>query len=253
MEIIKLEATVRSQSGKAKARRVRREGNIPAVAYGKGLGAIPIAISPQGLDEIMKSIHGQNTVVEIGVDGGKQKITALLREYTVHPITRSILHVDFLQIRLDQPVDVDVPFITTGKAAGVVEGGIMRQVYRRLPVRCLPEVIPISIGHDISALGIGDTVKASELALPPGVTVRLPPDRTVAGVVMPEKEKVEETAVVGEAGVLPEGTVAAPGAPGAAPGAPGAPGAAPGAPAAAAAPAPEAKEKRGGKEKRDKR
>ncbi len=219
MEIIKLDATLRSQAGKAPARRLRREGKVPAIAYGKALQAVSIAISPKGLSDVLKSAHGQNTVVELGVDGGAQKITVLLREYTVHPITRDVLHADFLQIKLDEPVEVEVPFVCTGKALGVVSGGIMRQVYRRLPVYCLPEKIPVSIEHDISSLDLGDTVKAAELTLPEGVTVRLPPDRTVAGVVMPEKEKVEEaapgaaaTAEGAAAGATAAGAAAAPGA-----------------------------------------
>ena len=247
MEIIKLDATLRSQAGKAPARRLRREGQVPAVAYGKGLGALSIAVSPKGLNEVLKSQHGQNTVVELGVDGGAQKLTVLLREYTVHPISRDILHVDFLQIKLDQPVDVEVPFACTGKPAGVVLGGILRQVYRRLPVRCLPELIPVLIEHDVTSLDLGDTVKANEIKLPEGVTVRLPADRTVAGVVTPEKEKVEE-AVPGAPGAAVEGAAVA--------GATPAAGAA-AAPAAAAGAAPAAGDQKkpagGGKDEKKKK
>jgi large subunit ribosomal protein L25 len=244
MDIIKLDSKVRNQSGKSAARRLRREGHVPAVAYGKELPSLRLAVSPKGLYDILKSKHGQNTVVELGIDGEK-KITALLRDYTVHPVTRELLHADFVEIRLDKPVDVEVPFICKGKAAGVVLGGILRQVYRRLPIRCLPEQIPALIDHDVTALNLGDHVKTSDLSLPPGVTVRLPADQTVAGVVAPEKEKPEDV----EAAAVPAGAPAAPGAPGAA--APAVAGGAPGtaAPAAAAAPAKEEK-KSGGKEKK---
>lgn len=223
MDIIKLDANLRSQSGKTYARRLRREGRLPAIAYGKELEALAVAVTPKGLTDILKSAHGQNSVVELAVEG--KKLTVLLREYTVHPVTREPLHADFVEIKLDKPVDVEVPFVCKGKAAGVVLGGIMRQVYRRLPIRCLPEQIPVVIEHDVTALNLGDHVKASELALPKGVTVRLPPDQTVAGVVAPEKEKPEDA------------EAAAPGAP---PGASQAPGATPAATAAGAAAAPAA-------------
>jgi large subunit ribosomal protein L25 len=225
MDIIKLDANLRSQSGKTAARRLRRDGRIPAIAYGKELESVALALTPRGLTDILKSAHGQNTVVELAVEG--KKLTVLLREYTVHPVTREPLHADFVEIKLDKPVDVEVPFVCKGKAAGVVLGGIMRQVYRRLPIRCLPEQIPVVIEHDVTALNLGDHVKTADLTLPKGVTVRLPADQTVAGVVAPEKEKPEDV----------EATGAAPGAPA---GASQAPGATPAATAAGAAAAPAA-------------
>ena len=225
MDIIKLDANLRSQSGKTAARRLRRDGRIPAIAYGKELASVALALTPRGLTDILKSAHGQNTVVELALEG--KKITVLLREYTVHPVTREPLHADFVEIKLDKPVDVEVPFVCKGKAAGVVLGGIMRQVYRRLPIRCLPEQIPVVIEHDVTALNLGDHVKTGDLTLPKGVTVRLPADQTVAGVVAPEKEKPEDV----------EATGATPGAPA---GASQAPGATPAATAAGAAAAPAA-------------
>ena len=219
MDIIKLDANLRSQSGKTSARRLRRDGRIPAIAYGKELASVSLALTPKGLTEILKSAHGQNSVVELTVEN--KKLTVLLREYTVHPVTREPLHADFVEIKLDKPVDVEVPFVCKGKAAGVVLGGILRQVYRRLPIRCLPEQIPVVIEHDVTALNLGDHVKTADLGLPKGVTVRLPADQTVAGVVAPEKEKPEDV----------EGAAAAPGA---APGASQAPGATPAATAAGA-------------------
>src|SRR5262245_45241064 len=246
MDIIKLDANLRSQSGKTSARRLRRDGRIPAIAYGKELPSVSLALTPKGLTDILKSAHGQTTVVELTVEN--KKITVLLREYTVHPVTREPLHADFVEIKLDKPVDVEVPFVCKGKAAGVVLGGILRQVYRRLPIRCLPEQIPVVIEHDVTALNLGDHVKTSDLALPAGVSVRLPADQTVAGVVAPEKEKTEEA----EAGAAVPGAAAAPGAAGAAAPAAGAAGAAgAAAPAAGAAAAPGKDDKKaGGKEKK---
>jgi large subunit ribosomal protein L25 len=246
MDIIKLEATVRNQAGKSSARRLRRDGHVPAVAYGKDLATVALAVAPKGLQEILKSQHGQNTVVELGIDG--KKVTALLRDYSVHPVTREMLHADFIEIKLDKPVDVEVPFVCKGKAAGVVLGGILRQVYRRLPIRSLPDKIPVVIEHDVTALNLGDHVKTSDLSLPPGVVVRLPADQTVAGVVAPEKEKTEEA----EAAAAP-GAAAAAGAAGAAAPAAGAAAGAAGAaaPAAGAAAAPAKDDKKaGGKEKK---
>src|SRR5258708_24903026 len=162
-----------------------------------------------------------------------KKTTARCRDYTVPPISRALLHADFVEIKLDKPVDVEVPFVCKGKAAGVVLGGILRQVYRKLPTRSLPEQIPVVIEHDVTALNLGDHVKTSDLALPPGVSVRLPADQTVAGVVAPEKEKPEDVEAT-----APAAGAAAPGAPGAAAPAAGGPRAPrPAAPARAPGPA----------------
>jgi len=132
---------------------------------------------------------------------------------------------------------VEIPLIATGKPAGVTAGGILRQVYRMLPVRCLPGVIPVKVEVDVTHLELGEHIATKDVKLPAGVAARLPAEQTLIAVVTPEKEKVEEEPV-------PGAVAAVPGAPGvAAPGAPGA--AAPAAGAApAAAPAKEEKEKK---------
>ncbi|MDI1446551.1 50S ribosomal protein L25/general stress protein Ctc [Polyangium sp. 6x1] len=220
MEIIKLSATRRQESGKGPSNRLRRTGNIPAICYGKGLEAFPVAVSPKALLEVLKSAHGKNSVIELAVEGS-DNLTVMVRDYGYHPISRELVHADFLQVKLDQPVDVEVPVRCVGKSKGVAGGGILQQIFRNLPIRCLPEKIPALVEIDISELDLGDTVKAGAVALPEGVKTRLPDDQTVVVVAVPEKGE--------EAAAAP----GAPGAPAAAPAA-GAKGAAPAAKAAAA-------------------
>jgi large subunit ribosomal protein L25 len=226
MEISKLNAVPRPTSGKGPSNRLRRAGQIPAIAYGRDLPATSIAVSPKDLLQVLNSAYGQNAVVELNVSD-REKLTVMVRAYAYHPITRDLLHVDFHQVKLDQPVDVDVPFRCTGKPKGVVVGGILQQVFRRLPIRCLPELIPVFIEADVSDLDMGDSLKSSQVVVPPGVKLRLAEDQTVAVVAAPEKGGEEEAKPAAGA-----------------PGAPGAPvaGAAPaaGAPAAAGAAAPAA-------------
>jgi len=211
MDLRKISANARDSRGKGEATRLRRTGRIPAVAYGKKLSAQSLAVSPDDLKSVLTSERGRNTVIELDVDG-KSKLTVLLREYQHHPVSRAILHADFVQIALDEPVDVQIPLETTGKAAGVVKGGILRQVFRRIPVRCLPTLIPVKIVHDVTELELDGHVPAKALALPEGVSVRLPPEQTVIAVVT-EKQAPEEE----EAAAAPvAGAVAAAAAPGAA-------------------------------------
>jgi large subunit ribosomal protein L25 len=190
MELRKFNATVRAESGKGASARLRKAGQIPAVAYGKNLPVQSLSISPSDLSSVLTSAHGRNSVIELDVVGQK-KLTVLIRDFQHHPVSRELLYADFVQIALDQPVDVTVPLDATGKSKGVVEGGILRQVYRRVPVRCLPEKIPVKLTHDVTELGVNEHVLAKDLAVPEGVTIRLPPDQTVLAVAF-EKQVVEE-------------------------------------------------------------
>ena len=142
MESIKVSASRRSESGKGAASRLRAVGKIPAVAYGKQLPAQALAVSPDTLKAVFASAYGNNTVIELDVEG-KDKLTVLLRDYQYHPVSRQLLHADFVQIHLDQPVDVEVPLELTGKPAGIIKGGVLRQVFRKLPIRALPNDIPV--------------------------------------------------------------------------------------------------------------
>jgi large subunit ribosomal protein L25 len=198
MEIIKLAATPRALSGKGPSRQLRAKGLIPAVAYGKKLASTSLAVAPKGVSQVLHAPHGRNTVVALDVEGG-EAITVLLRDYAVHPISRNILHADFYQVKLDEPVDVEVPFRCVGKCKGVAAGGILQVVFRKLPVRCLPEKTPIAIEADISDVDLNESFKASQLKLPEGVVVTLPPEQTVANVVAPERAPEEEKAAAAAA------------------------------------------------------
>jgi large subunit ribosomal protein L25 len=192
MDTIKVSANRRSESGKGEASRLRGKGQIPAVAYGKQLPAQALAVSPDALKAVFASAYGSNNVIELDVEG-KDKLTVLLRDYQYHPVSRQLLHADFVQIHLDQPVDVEVPLELTGKAAGIIQGGTLRQVFRKLPIRALPKDIPVKIVHDVTSLGLDGHVAPKDLALPEGVTVRLPAEQTVAAIVH-EIVREEETA-----------------------------------------------------------
>ena len=220
-------ATPRSQKGKSAARRLRGTGQIPAVAYGKDLAATMLSVMPKDVVTVLKSERGQNTVLQVKVEGGKDFL-GMIKDYSYHPVTRSLEHVDFVEVKLDRPVDVEVPLVALGKAAGVAKGGILRQVYRTLPVRALPDRIPLKLEAEISHLELGDAFATKDLKLPEGVEIRLPAEQTIVSVVAPEKERAEDVAPTGGAPAAAAGAAAAPAA------AAGAKGAAAAAPAAAA-------------------
>ena len=194
-------ATSRTTRGKGAARRLRSAGQIPAVAYGKGLAqAMPLAVMPKDIISVLKSDRGQNTVLSMKVaGGGVENLLVMIKSYTLHPVARTLEHVDFVEVKLDRQVDVDVPLVVTGKPIGLANGGIIRQVYRTIPVRCMPDKIPLNIQVDISGLDIHESLHASALPIAEGVEVRLPPEQTVVAVVAPEKDRGEEEAAAAAA------------------------------------------------------
>jgi large subunit ribosomal protein L25 len=212
MESIKVIADRRTEHGKSAASRLRNTGKIPAVAYGKQLPAQAIAVSPDALKAVFSSAYGNNNVIELNVEG-KDKLTVLLRDYQYHPVSRQLLHADFVQIHLDQPVDVEVPLELVGKPQGVIQGGILRQVFRKLPIRALPNSIPVKIVHDVTALELDGHVASKDLNLPEGVAVRLPAEQTVASIVtevVREEETAAPAAAAPAAGAVAAGASAPP-------------------------------------------
>jgi large subunit ribosomal protein L25 len=193
-----LEASVRPNQGKGPCRRLRAVGQMPAVAYGDGMAATPLAVSPKALAKILSGEHGLNTVVELQV-AGQSNFPALVVDYQIHPVTRAFLHVDFKKIDLGKTVDVEVKLELTGKAEGVTLGGELHQVFRKLPVRCRPSQIPVKLVHDVTSLGLDTVAHVKDLQLPEGVEVLLPPERTVAAVVTAKKRQGEEEEAAGAA------------------------------------------------------
>jgi large subunit ribosomal protein L25 len=191
MEIIQLDATRRQESGKSPSRRLRRTGNIPAVCYGKGRDTLSVAVSPKALLSVLQSAHGKNSVISLAIEGS-ESLTVMVRDFGYHPISRELVHADFLQVQLDQPIDTDVPLRCVGKSKGVAVGGLLQQIFRTLPIRCLPEQIPAVVEVDITELDLSETLKAGQIGLPEGVRTRLPEEQTVIVVAAPEKTEEAE-------------------------------------------------------------
>ena len=232
-----LQAQVREKSGKGPAHRLRAKGLVPAVCYGRfEKQPLMVAIDPEALVKAIATPHKFNTVIKLEVVGVEPR-TVLFKEYEKDPVDGHILHVDFLEVRMDQDVVVNVPVALIGKPVGVTEGGILQQVSRTLPVICKPGQIPEKIEVDVSNLKIAESIHISDIKPPDGVRFKtnVIKNATIAVVTIPEKEEVAPAPAAAVPGTEAAAVgAAAPGAPGAA--APGAPGAAPGTPGAAPAP-----------------
>ncbi|MBI5516200.1 MAG: 50S ribosomal protein L25 [Deltaproteobacteria bacterium] len=197
-----LNATPRDQHGKGPARRLRASGKLPAIMYGPGETARSIAVDPKDIKAILAAPLGRNTVVTVSVEGSRT--LAMLKGYAYHPLTRALEHADFYTVAVGRKIIVPVPFHTTGKSKGVAtQGGILRQIYRTLPVLCTPDKIPAKIEADVTALELGQALHVRDLALPEGVAVKLDAGQTVVSIVAPEKEERAAEAAPGAAGAAP--------------------------------------------------
>ena len=228
MDIQTLQAEVRHGGGKGPARQLRMRGLIPAVFYGPGTEPTSIAVNPKELRKVLSTEYGRNQVIELML-GGKKEL-AIVREIQIHPLERDLLHADFYRVELDREIEQKVPFETKGKALGVAEGGILRIIFRELPVRCSPNKVPAKIVVDVTHLNLHEAIHTRDLQLPEGVVVTLPADRSLVAVVAEDKRGTEED-VAAAAGAAVAGAAAAPAAGAAAAGGKAAPAAAKAAPA----------------------
>jgi len=213
MEFPTLTVTERHRAGKGPSRRVRSSGLIPGVVYGRDVER-PLMISVN-LSQLRKAIsgkHGRNTVIRIVLDGKEEKsLLAMLQDYQIHPATRKVLHMDFLTVDPNRPIEVKIPIAIVGKAAGVTRGGILMEIIHEIPMSCLPEKIPTEIQVDVSKLDIGQTLKVSDLQAPEGTKFAISGDQPIVSVTTVKEEKEVAEAAPAE-GAVQEGAPAGTGA-----------------------------------------
>ena len=199
----------RSERGSREARRLRRAGLVPGVLYG-GSDGESVSFKVNALD-LRHTLADGSALLDVKVDGGKPR-PVIVKDQQFHPVREELLHIDLLEVRLDEKIQSTVAVELTGveESPGVKEGGVLEHVTRELNIEALPTDIPDNIVVDVSGMEVAATMHLSELAAPPGVTFLDDPEETlIATVVVPteieEPEIEEETELVGEEGELPEG------------------------------------------------
>jgi len=204
-----LRAEPRDGAGKGVARKLRASGRVPAVLYGHGKQARSLSVDSKELFHLLHTA-GANALVDIVIDG--TKTMAIPREIQRDHVRGRYIHVDFLEVRRDEKITVDVPVHLVGEAPGVKAGGVLEHHLWDLKIECLAQDLPEAIEADISALNVNDSLRVSELTIPDNCTVLTPPEETIAAVVPPQAREVEEAeaeeAVEGEAAEEAEGATA---------------------------------------------
>jgi len=192
----------RKRMGKSGAREIRKEGNIPAVLYGKGTDTISLVINPSELKEALSTAAGENTLLEIRVKDGEEDIKklSLLREIQYDFLTSKPIHLDFQALDMNQKITVSVPVQIEGKSIGVKEGGILEEILREISVECLPADIPNSFNVDVSELEVGHSIHVNILEIKEGISILHEPEDTIVTVLAPKVEVVEIEEVEEEEG-----------------------------------------------------
>jgi large subunit ribosomal protein L25 len=157
-----LEAQPRTPGNKNTARRVRKDGKIPAVLYGAGKDSLSVAVDPRQVLRILNSETGHNTIFDLALDQDKTK--AMIVDWQYEPIKGKLLHIDLKRIAMDKKLTVMVPIELKGEAMGVKqEGGILEQMLREVEIECLPADIPSYIEVDVSHLAFGVVLRVADL------------------------------------------------------------------------------------------
>lgn len=169
METMKLEATAREDLGSAKSRRLRAAGTVPAVVYGYRAETKHISVVPKAVVTLLGMRRGKNQLVELEIDG-KPGPRCIIREVQVHPVRRTLMHVDFCEVSETRPIVINVPVEIVGRSIAEKAGGKRQQIIRDLNIRCLPQHIPDAITYDVTSVASATTVHISDLIMPEGVT-----------------------------------------------------------------------------------
>ena len=186
-----LNASVRTETGKGAARKIRQAGDIPAVIYGHGREPQSLIMNARETDRLLQRITPGATVIELNINGSVAK--TLIREIQRHPFKRSIVHIDFQELVAGETVSVRCPIVYLGTPEGVrLEGGILDQVMHELHIEADPSSIPNHIDVDVSGVKLGKSLHVSDLQLPAGIKVLDDPGATVC-VVAVSKAGVEAT------------------------------------------------------------
>ncbi|MBW1972060.1 MAG: 50S ribosomal protein L25 [Deltaproteobacteria bacterium] len=193
MENIVIEATIREKTGKEANRKIRKQGLIPAIFYGKYTENIPLNVDAKSLYKLLSKSSALNVIFDLRIkqDGKFLEKKVMLKDYQIDPIKRECLHADFYEVKMDQKLRVRVPIVVVGKSVGVEKGGILELLRREIEVECLPQYMPDKIEVDVSNLDFSQSIHAKELKLE-NVEVIADTNFAIVTVIPPAVEEVAE-------------------------------------------------------------
>lgn len=200
--VMTLKAESRTEVGKQVAKKLRKQGRIPAIIYGEKKDSIPISLDINDVKTILKSEMGENAVLRIHRDD--IQVDAMVKEIQLDYLSDNVIHLDLIRIDLNKKVTIAVPVKVNGVPVGVkVEGGLFDFMTREVRVRCLPTQIPTEFAIDVSEMHAGQSIKAEDLELEEDIKLVSAHNAVICAVSLKgaeeeEAEEEEEVAVAAE-------------------------------------------------------
>jgi large subunit ribosomal protein L25 len=192
-----IKAEQRDEVGKKIAKKLRREGKIPAIIYGGNKESVSLSLSTADITALLKTVGGANSLLKI--DWKKNSDDAMLHELQYDYLSNHVIHADFLRVDITKPVTVQIPVELKGESIGVrMEDGVMDFITREIKITCLPDKIPTKIIVDVTDLHVGKSIKVENLNLDKEIKLLSDPQTVIC--VIPAKggssdEPVAETPV----------------------------------------------------------
>ncbi len=203
-----LQATKREQAGTGVAKKLRRDGIIPAIIYGADQDNYTIQLKSKDFRDLLKRSTSDNFLVNLEIEGAKEKTKlAMVQEVQIKPLTGAVIHVDFHAVKEDQILSAQLPIELTGEPEGVKTGGILEHQLRSIEVHCRPADLPEKIVIDVTHLELDAALHVSDLPFPDGVEITMDGGVVVATVAA-SRAAVSDDEEGGEAEAA-EGTAAA--------------------------------------------
>ena len=206
-----LQAETGRRAGSSDARRLRTEGKIPAVVYGHGMDPIAVSVDRRELRQALSGAAGMNTILDLTVDG--TVYPSLIKDIQRHPVKRSVQHIDFIQVNLNEEIVVSIPIHLEGEAKDVsANGGLVDLAMQELQVRTTPRNIPDGVTIDVSEMTMDSVIRVEDIPLPSGVVAEADADAPVVTVLTmrtpvldAEEAAAEEAAAEAAEGEAAEG------------------------------------------------
>jgi large subunit ribosomal protein L25 len=201
MAEVTLSVARREEQGKNAARRLRKDGKVPAVVYGGGREPVAITVDSKAIRELIaKSEHGIRSIFLLELKGADKKRHAMIKDVKVDPLNGQLEHIDFVRVIMDQKVKVTVPVRIVGLADGVKNGGgILEFQVRELHVETLPGSIPDTFEVDVTSMAVHDVVRIGDIEVAEGIEVLDDPERVVVSIGLPRAEVSAEVTEEAEA------------------------------------------------------
>ncbi|MFW6006950.1 MAG: 50S ribosomal protein L25 [Halanaerobiales bacterium] len=190
MKRYEVEVEKREETGKGAARRLRRNGFIPGIVYGKTRKSESLIVDPRDISNKLNI----NAIIDLKIvaDEEEDEEVVMIKDYQKDVIKGNLIHVDFQQISMDEKIAVTVPINLVGDAYGVQEGGVLQQLMREVEIEALPDDVPDELDLDISELDVGDSLQVSDLEIEDDIDIMDSLDEVIVTVVTPSEEITEE-------------------------------------------------------------